>query len=295
MPFRPMKIPRKVRKTGDDRPTRSVWGYIIRMTGRAQATALGLAVLTTALGLAPIELQRRGIDDAITDRDGTLLLWLGVVYIVVVLLHQVFKLLLQMLQGWMAESAISYTRKHLWGLRGDRRAEQGGSEIVAVLTSEVEALGGFAGTGPSRAASNLFMLIGALGYMFWVDPTVAFVGLLLIAPQAVIAPVMQKRLNRLVELRLRLIRRFAASISQEDALADQTFALHIRRVFRNRMAFYFWKFLMKSLLNLMNAVENRCNRQHGQGQSRGRFRGCRSGRNSYRALCQNPATIRSRR
>ena len=65
---------------------------------------------------------------------------------------------------------------------GERDASGGGGEIVAVLTSEVDALGGFAGSGPSRAASNLFMLIGAMGYMFWVDPTVALAGLLLIAP-----------------------------------------------------------------------------------------------------------------
>lgn len=254
MPFQPMKAPRKIRKTGDDRPVQSVWGYIVRMTGRAQVTALGLAVLTTVLSLAPIELQRRVIDDAVAERDGALLLWLGAIYVAVVLLHQVFKLMLQMLQGWMTESAVSYTRRHLWGLRGGERDASGGGEIVAVLTSEVEALGGFAGSGPSRAASNLFMLIGAMGYMFWVDPTVALVGLLLIAPQAIVAPVMQKRLNRLVELRLRLIRKFTSSISGEQAVPEKTFALHVRRIFRNRMAFYFWKFFMKSLLNLMNAA-----------------------------------------
>lgn len=254
MPFRPMKIPRKVRKTGDDKPVKSIWGYIVRMTGRAQVTALIIAIITTVLSLAPIELQRRVIDNAIADRDGQLLLQLGSIYVAVILLHQVFKLTLQMLQGWMTDSAIAYTRKHLWGLRGDRRDEEGGNEIVAVLTSEVEALGGFAGAGPSRAASNLSMLIGAMGYMFWVDPAVALVGLLLIAPQVVVAPVMQKRLNRLVELRLRLIRKFTSSISSDETLPEKTFALHVRRVFRNRMAYYFWKFLMKSVLNLMNAA-----------------------------------------
>lgn len=254
MPFQPMKIPRRVRKTGDDRPVKSVWGYIVRMTGRAQVTALVIAILTTVLSLAPIELQRRVIDDAIADRDGQLLLQLGAIYVAVILVHQVFKLMLQMLQGWMTDSAIAYTRRHLWGLRGGRRDEPGGNEIVAVLTSEVEALGGFAGSGPSRAAANLSMLIGAMAYMFWVDPAVALVGLLLIAPQVVVAPVMQKRLNRLVELRLRLIRKFTASISSDDTLPEKTFALHVRRVFRNRMAFYFWKFLMKALLNLLNAA-----------------------------------------
>lgn len=254
MPFRPMTIPRKVRRTGDDKPVRSVWGYIVRMTGRAQVTAICIALITTVLSLAPIELQRRIIDDAITSKDAPLLLQLGLIYAAVIVLHQVFKLLLQMLQGWMTDSAISYTRKHLWSLRGDHRSEPGGNEIVAVLTSEVEALGGFAGSGPSRAASNISMLVGALAYMFWVDPGVALVGLLLIAPQVLVAPIMQKRLNRLVELRLRLIRKFTASISAKEKLPEKTFLLHVSRVFRNRMQFYFWKFLMKALLNLMNAA-----------------------------------------
>lgn len=254
MPFQPMKTPRKVRKTGDDKPVKSIWGYIIRMTGRAQVTAMIIAVMTTGLSLAPIELQRRIIDNAIADRDGELLIQLGFIYVAVILLHQVFKLMLQMLQGWMTDSAIAYTRKHLWGINEKKRREDEGNEVVAILTSEVEALGGFAGAGPSRAVSNLSMLLGAMAYMFWVDPAVALVGLLLIAPQVVVAPIMQKRLNRLVELRLRLIRKFTSSISSDQALPEKTFALHVRRVFRNRMSFYFWKFLMKSVLNLMNAA-----------------------------------------
>jgi ABC-type multidrug transport system fused ATPase/permease subunit len=254
MPFQPMKTPRKVRKTGDDKPVKSIWGFVIRMTGRAQVTAMFIAVLTTVLALAPIELQRRVIDDAIANQDGGLLIRLAVIYVALILIHQVFKLMLQMLQGWMTASTVAYTRKHLWSLCGDRRDEPGGNEIVAVLTSEVEALGGFAGAGPSRAASNLSMLIGAMAYMFWVDPAVALVGLLLIAPQVAVAPIMQKRLNRLVEVRLRLMRKFSSSISSDETLPEKAFALHVRRIFRNRMAFYLWKFLMKSMLNLMNAA-----------------------------------------
>lgn len=246
--------PREIARTGDDRPAGSVWGYIRRMTGRAQVGAFVLALGVTLLGMAPIELQRRMVDDAISDADFTLLAFLTVVYLLVVFGHQTAKFALRTLQAWMGESAILYTRSHLWKLhRGDEAVDEG-KDVVAIVTREVEALGRFAGGAPSQAFANASLLIGTLAYMIWVSPVVAAAGLALLAPQAILTPLMQRRLNRLVEVRVRLLRRLTAAIGASDPPDERHFAAMTRRVFRIRLAFDVWKYLMKGVLNLMNSA-----------------------------------------
>lgn len=247
--------PRSIGQTGDDSPARSVWGYIARMTGRAQLVAMATALLVTLLNLAPIELQRRMIDDAIAEKDGGLLLTLGLLYLGVTVLHQALKFFLRLLQGWMAESAVLYTRRHLWRLHhGDDHATGEARDVTAILTAEVEKLGGFAGGGPSGAFRNASMLIGALGYMLWVSPSVAAVGLALLAPQIILTPLMQRRLNRLIEIRLRLMRRFTAAVGEGDAQGETEFERRLAHLFWSRIAFFVWKYLMKAMLNLLSAL-----------------------------------------
>lgn len=248
--FATLSRPRRIATTGDDTPARTIWGYVQRMTGRSQALACVLAVIATALSLAPIELQRRLFDDALSQGDLDLLAWLGLAYLAVICLHQVVKFALGMVAGWMSESAVVYTRAHLWRLSDD--AAQGDKN--SILLTEADALGAFAGGAPSQFVANLTMLVGALAYMFWVEPVVAMAGLALVAPQAILAPYLQKRLNRLVDVRLRLIRRYAGAIDREPSPSDEEMAAKLKVLHRARMAFLFWKFALKSTLNLLNAA-----------------------------------------
>lgn len=225
------------------------------MTGRGQLVAMALSVAGTLLALAPIELQRRMIDDAIGGEDTQLLLTLGLIYLGAIMLRQVVKLALGLLQNWLSESAIAYMRGHLWSLRGAEAPRNGeGRDIVSVMTTETEALGGFAGAGPSLALANVAMLIGALGYMFWVEPFVALAGLALLAPQAALAPVLQRRLNRLIAVRLRMMRRFTTALGRDDPPEETELRKRAHHLYDSRIIFVIWKQSMKALLNLLNAA-----------------------------------------
>lgn len=220
------------------------------MTGLAQIGVTCLAVIATIISLAPIELQRRMIDDALPAKDGELLLLLGGIYLASILILQILKFFIGMVTGWLAESACAYVRAHLWELRsGD-----GSKDVSSVLLTEVDALSGFAGNAPSQFVANVTMLLGALGYMFWVEPLVALAGLCLVAPQAAIAPLVQRRLNIYVSTRLRLLRRFSAALEKGAGLKNDEMQSRLRNLFKARMAFLWWKFLMKAALNTLNAA-----------------------------------------
>jgi len=175
---------RRVPRTGDDTPAGTVWGYVARMTGWHQVGAGALALAAAALAFAPVELQRRIVDDAVAPGDVRLLLWLAAAYGATLLLGQMAKAGLALYQGWLAESAARYTRGHLLRLHCARGAgARDGGEAVAVVGQEVDKLAGFAGEGPSTAIQQAGLLAVGIGYMLWVDAAVAAIGLALLVPQ----------------------------------------------------------------------------------------------------------------
>lgn len=243
--------PDHIAATGDDRPARGLPSFVWRMSGWRQAGLGALALLAAALDLAPIELQRRIIDHAVMGEDAHLLLTLGLAYGGVLIAHRLIKLALGVGQGWVGESATLYCRRHLVGLWRRRAADRPG-EAVSITGVEIDRLGAFVGGGPSRAIGDAGLLLGVVGYMAVTAPTVAAVSLALLAPQFLLAPPIQRRINALTERRLALLRRFGDAVADhaEGAPAETT----ARDLYANRISLTLWKQLLKGGLNLLNAL-----------------------------------------
>jgi ABC-type bacteriocin/lantibiotic exporter with double-glycine peptidase domain len=247
-----LKRPKTIRRTGDNTPVNSLGAFVWRMTGRQQIWLCLLSAGTAALGLVPIDLQRRIIDGPITDGDVNGLVLLGMLYLALVLVHRVLRFFQLQWQSWLSESAVLYVRNHLIGLYREREPEERHpGEAVSIVNAEVDRLGGFAGQAPSQAFANITMLFGILAYMLWMSPQIAALSLGLVLPQVLLMPVLQRRLNRLVNRRILLLRALGEDIGHEEV---GTNAERLTAIFRNRMAFQFWKNLMKAILNTLNLL-----------------------------------------
>lgn len=249
--------PLSVERTGDETPAASVWKYVWRMTGAHQVGVVVLALLAAGLNLAPLELQRRLVDGAIVGGDLQQLIWLGGVYVAVFVILRLVKLALRLYQGWLSESAIRYTRQHLIRIYAERDpAEDHGrpGEAVPVINAETDKLGGFVGEGISQAASNLAMSIGIIGYMLFVEPKVALFSLGVVVPQLLLAPFMQRRLNKLTQQRLRYLRDFGGRVAGEEVADDEQTRERLNLIYSNRIHFYAWKYVMKAILNLLGGL-----------------------------------------
>ena len=243
--------PDHIERTGDDTPAPSLARFIWRMSGWRQAALGALALISAGLNLAPIEIQRRMVDDALMQEDLQQLLTLGVAYAAALLAHRLVKLTLGLGQAWVGESATLYCRRHLLGLWRRRHSGPGG-EAVSITGPEIDHLAGFVGAGPSDAIGSLGLLLGVLGYMFWTAPEVAGLSLLLLAPQFLIAPLIQRRINRLTEKRVERLRAFGDAVA--SGAKDGTAEPLARRLYGSRMAIAWWKQLLKTLVNLLNAA-----------------------------------------
>lgn len=244
--------PKKIRRTGDDTPANSLAGFVWRMTGRQQIWLCLLAIGTALLGLAPVDLQRRIIDGPVSDGDIRGLVLLALLYLGVVLLHRLLRFFQLLWQSWLSESTILYVRSHLIGLYGSRDPEdRHPGEAVSIINAEVNHLGGFAGQAPSQAVANSALLVGMLSYMLWMSPEIAGLSAALVLPQVLLMPVIQQRLNRLVNKRILMLRALGEDISNDPAQAANG---RLTAIYHNRMAFEFWKNLMKAILNTLNLL-----------------------------------------
>jgi ABC-type bacteriocin/lantibiotic exporter with double-glycine peptidase domain len=249
--------PLAIGKTGDDRPAASVFRYIFRMSGYHQVLVCLLAVLIAPLSLAPIELQRRIVNDIVGPKDVDYLFLLGGIFLGVLVIHQALKFLLKMYQTWIAESTVVYTRNHLLDNyeRANKGPEQSGTgNAVTVLVRETDNLGTFVGTGLSQAAANITTLVGIVGYMFVIEPRIAAASLSIFIPQIIITYLAQQKMNNIFEKRLRYLRSLGQAITSIGMSGEWSKRPLMRTIYRNRIRFSAIKFGLKAIRNFLTTL-----------------------------------------
>jgi ABC-type bacteriocin/lantibiotic exporter with double-glycine peptidase domain len=251
--------PFKAASTEVVRPNETLAGFVWRASGVHQFYVGLIAVAVALLHFAPIDLQRRIVDEAIENRDIPALLFLGVLYLAVIFIQGALKYVLLLYQGWVGESAVKAARDQLAKVAFSRPSqdEATSGQTVNVIGREIDNVGIFVGTSISEFVVNSTLLIAIAGYMLYIQPVIALVSAVFLVPQILLARYMQADLNKLVERQVGLVRRLgdetvtnAEGTSKKPGKEKRT----IREIFRNRVQFYFLKYGLKTLLSAANAM-----------------------------------------
>jgi ABC-type bacteriocin/lantibiotic exporter with double-glycine peptidase domain len=224
----------------------NLFAFAWRQTRRHQPWLCLLAGLIIPLTMVPLELQRRIIDGAIGLQNFDLLLWLGAIYLVVALAQGGLKYLLRLYGGMVGERTVLNLRRAVQSRRG--RGVEG--ETVSIVASEVERVGGFVGEAFSEPVLQGGVLVVVLGYMLVVEPIIALAGLAFFLPQILLAPVIQRYVNRRAQRKVKLVRELGDQIV--DGATDDRYAGTTRQVYAVRVSYYRFKFAIKLMNNLMN-------------------------------------------
>jgi len=138
-----------------------------------------------------MELQRRILDDVVTQGDIDLLFKLCGLYLLIMLISAALKFAMRTQRELISAHIVRSLRKSVFHrmytlvpkihkaqkLQDDYEVDEGA--VVSILSSEVEKLGGFAGSAISAPLFDVGTLVFILGYMFWVEPQVASIALAL--------------------------------------------------------------------------------------------------------------------
>jgi putative ABC transport system ATP-binding protein len=258
--------------------TRSIFRYILQHSLRAQILILIMTVVSLPFLYATLELPKLIINDALATggmRDvygfevgqvGYLFV-LTSVFLALVLINGAFKYVINVYKGIVGERMLRRLRYDLYArvmrfpLPYFRRISSG--EIVAMITAEVEAIGGFIGDAFSLPAFQGGTLLTILAFMFMQDPIMGLAAVVLYPFQIYFIPKLQRQVNALGKQRVRQVRRLSERIGETVAGArdiranDGTqyerarFSSELGVIFKIRYAIYKKKFFIKFLNNFI--------------------------------------------
>lgn len=242
--------------------TKDLFRYVWRTSARAQLLLTLLAMIVFLLELAPLELQRRIVNNAVEVQSYHVIALLCGLYLVVVLLQGGLKLVLYIYRGSVIEAACQRLRLEpkliaVATSETEGRPEEPGVAI-SVVTSEVDAVGGFVGVSFSDLVLNGGILLSVFGYMLFLEPWMAAVALALFIPQVFFIPILQEAINRRTAERIKTVRGIAVDMvdttNGDGKRREATYRRRVGEVYHLNMQIYRRKFGMTFLMNLLHQL-----------------------------------------
>ncbi len=273
------------KRSGHELP-RTAFGFIVAFGLPQQVMLLLLTVASLPVYYASLDLPKQIVDKALGGKAADFprtvsfggidlgsypqlqyLAFLSGLFLLTVLINGGFKYAINVYMGRLGEGLLRLLRQELlsrvlrFPLPHFRKISQG--ELIAMVTGEVEALGGYFGNALVTPAFQGGLLITALGFIFAQDLTMGIAAIALYPIQGWLIPKLQRRVNRLGYARVREVRHLSQRIGEVTSVieavhvnyADQmqldTFAGHLSRILDIRYDIYKKKFFIKFLNNFI--------------------------------------------
>jgi ABC-type multidrug transport system fused ATPase/permease subunit len=237
----------------------SVFRYVLATSGVHQLLLLALTVSVFLIEVAPLELQRRIVNDLVKNRPYRWVIILCAVYAGVVLVQGGIKLGLNVYRGWVGERAVRDLRRRIHTVIEAPSASSPAAEAqgiaVSMIVAEVDPIGGFVGESVSEPLLQGGIMLSVLAYLIHLDPWMALGAFALFGPQFLFVPLMQAAVNRRAGARVRLLRQLGIGVidqTNEHFRADEQ---RIDRVFALDMGIFRFKFTMNFLMNLCSHLQ----------------------------------------
>lgn len=224
-----------------------------------------LTMIIAPLPMAYLELQRRMVDEAVTERSLGLLAKLAIAYLVVILIKSALKYALNMTKGIAIETVARDIRRRVMvkatepsPAPREPNAEVPGATLVSMLAAETEDMSGFAGDAFAVPLLSGGTILYVVGYLIWVQPEIALLALAVYLPQMIVVPVTQHTINRLARLRIRLTR-FLGHVAEHGhekhgAILRNAGRTLIDRLYRVRIWIYLRKYFLSELGNFLASL-----------------------------------------
>lgn len=239
--------------------TRSFPSFIWRTSGRHQIWLAVLSAIVFGLTAAPLEIQRRVVNDAFKGGQFQTILLLAGIYLAVSLMSGLTKLALNVYRNRVGENVVRDLRRSIdqkihIDVTGKNAAEAEGVEMSLVV-AESEPVGLFVGSAASEPTLQGGILLSILGYMIYLQPAMALLVLAILSPQFVFVPLMQSAINKRAAARILIMRGASVAIVEDpEASGDPKQRRRFDAAFELNMGIYKIKFSMNFLMNLMRQL-----------------------------------------
>ncbi len=261
---------------------KSLFSFIWRYSARQQMVILLITVIAYPVTYVLLELPKLIVNDAIQGENFpreliglefdqiSYLVLLCMAFLGLVILSNGIKLTLNVYKGRLGERMLRRLRFELFQrvlrFRLPHFKKVSSGEIIPMITSEVEDVGGFIGEAVALPAYQGGMLAVQIGFIFMQDPLLGLAAISSYPMQAYIIPKLQRRVVLLSRKRVRNVRVIADKIGESiggvaEIHANDASAWHSadlsERLYTNykiRFKIFNWKYFIKFLNNFMNQL-----------------------------------------
>jgi ABC-type bacteriocin/lantibiotic exporter with double-glycine peptidase domain len=236
----------------------TLFNWVRQVSGIHQCWLAGLSALLFAVGLAPLEVQRRIVNAAVAGGSIRILVLLAVAYFGLGVAEGLLKLGMNIYRGWVSENAVRWLRTSIASLSRLVTKDQPGTKAtgteIAMTLSEAEPIGNFVGSSVSEPFLQGGILISVFAYMVYLQPLMALVAFGVFFPQFLLVPLMQRALNRRVSVRIWTLRKISTALVKDESREDSSSEIQSRRVdqvFDLNMGIYKIKFSLNFVMNIL--------------------------------------------
>ena len=235
----------------------SLFGLVRRVGLRHQVGLSILSFVVFVLSTAPLELQRRIVNDAFAGGSFRAIALLAGVYAGLAVVEGLVKLGMNVYRGYVGEVTVLTMRRVFLDLERALPANSSSPEALGVETSmmlaEAEPVAGFVAVSVSEPVLQGGLLASVVAYMTYLQPVMALVALAVLTPQVFFVPMIQAAINRRVADRIATLRAVGADIIGDRVgvhdLRQQERLVH---VFALNMGIFKLKFSMNFLMNVLH-------------------------------------------
>jgi ABC-type multidrug transport system fused ATPase/permease subunit len=195
---------------------RSLTSWIFDANVKLQVMLVAIILLTVAIRVVPLEMQKRIVNEAINLRKIELLVIYCSIYLVAVVLASGLKLIINIIQTKISQKATAEMRKQLYHhilnmpLSFFRNTQPG--TVVNSLINELTIPGNFVGMAVAVPLTNIVTLIAFFIYLVILNPVLAVISFTIYPAMLYFIPLLQKYVNRDNRKRVNTSRKLSSKI-----------------------------------------------------------------------------------
>jgi len=248
-PLRPLRL-EPVFKSSD--VPRTLLSFVWHISAGDQFYIAIFSVFVAGIGMLPIEMQRRIVNEAIKGQDFGAIETLAGTYALLVLAQGSLKLVTSSYRAWVSTNAVRLLRTSISaiGYRGDPDVAEGQGVKISMIIMEADAVGSFVGDCVAEPVLDASILIFVFGYLFYLQPWMALISAAIFIVQMTFVPVMQRAINRRVEKRIAILRQAGTDVIEEEGTPTAQEMQQFAKVFRLDVGIFNLKYVLNFLMNM---------------------------------------------
>ncbi len=179
---------------------RSMYYWVWHGNAKLQLILLAIIGVTVVTRVVPLEMQKRIVNNAIGGKNLEMLFLYCGLYMAAVLSAQGLKYVIYLIQNYIGERSLLELRDklidHILTLPMSffRRTSPG--LVISSMTNELIHMPTFIGSAISQPAVNVLTFFAMAGYMFYLNPILGAISLVIYPAEFAVIPYVQRRFNR---------------------------------------------------------------------------------------------------